>query len=221
MFSLEVAMSVTRWLLALVLMLLLLGAVYTAGGGKDGKADPLRIQFFEGYESRTKLPIKGVKAALAAKKDPDLSDLDEIRQATTKTFAQLDKSGLLDPRLAAYENQWTKLKDLKAAPAEFGERAVTFVEAFIACGTAAHKGTKATVTVGASKGDGALIKYVKAADAAAGVPSNQFGISLVTKEIERAAYIFQAFRNGKETGRTDRVDCTDSKQPVVVTVVEK
>jgi hypothetical protein len=59
------------------------------------------------------------------------------------------------------------------------------------------------------------VKCAKVADAANG-PFNEIGISTTQAELEKADYVFIAVRGGKETGRTDRKDCTGSKQTVEI-----
>lgn len=63
-----------------------------------------------------------------------------------------------------------------------------------------------TVTVSASRGDGALVKYAKTADAANDLFTDM-GFTVVTRELERARYVFRTYRVGRQTGQATW-DCT-------------
>jgi hypothetical protein len=118
--------------------------------------------------------------------------------------------------MTSYEAYWKRLQDspLLTRP-ESPKLLAVVLTSFSTNLRLAAEGGRCTVSVSASKGNGATVKCAKAADAAAG-PYTELGISATQAELEKADYIFIAIRNGNETGRTDRRDCTGAKQTVEI-----
>ena len=72
----------------------------------------------------------------------------------------------------------------------------------------AAEGGRCTVSASAADGKGAIIKCAKWVDAN-GRSFLELGYTSVLAEVEKAEYVFLAFRGKRETGRTDRKDMVD------------
>jgi hypothetical protein len=119
-------------------------------------------------------------------------------------------------KLKTYEEYWKILQDspqVKKAdsPQMLNAILVSYGKNLLL----AAEGKRCTVTASASNGSGAVVKCAKAADAKSG-PFLELGISAVSAEVEKAEYVFIAYRKNKETGRTDRKDCTGDNQTVEI-----
>ena len=131
-------------------------------------------------------------------------------------FSDLKKNDLIDEKMTSYQEYWKKLEDSPLFTRPASPKALAaLLTSFSKNVTLAAAGDRCTVSVSASKGNGAVVKYVKAVDAADG-SLKELGISTTQAELEKAEYVFVTFRSGKETGRTSKKDCTGSKQIVEI-----
>jgi hypothetical protein len=135
---------------------------------------------------------------------------EEFDEAVTATFAELRRRDLMNNKMISYEKYWKNVVKPES-PRILAIMLTSYAKNLIL----AAEGGRCTVSASASGGNGAVVKCAKAADANDG-PFNELGISTVQAEVEKANYVFIAFRNGKETGRTDQKDCTGSTQTVEI-----
>jgi hypothetical protein len=148
----------------------------------------------------------------------------ELSKKLTKSvdtiFEELGEKSLLNEKLQAHRDQWVTLREKIMRDPRSRDIQGSYSR-FVKYLVDGAKGTKCTVVVSASNGEGARVKEAKAADAVAGGSFIDLGNSTVVAELEPAEYFFKAFRKDKETGHTDRVKCTDTKKPVSVKIDEK
>lgn len=135
------------------------------------------------------------------------------------TFVVLTDEKAMDDKLKAYEVRWVDMKgQFLKDPGD--RRSLLKIEEFSINVKLAGKGDKCTVSISATNGSGATVKYAKAADAAKGKFDEFPEQTTIMREIEPANYVFKSFRNGKETGKKGPVDCTDTKKAVKVEIQE-
>lgn len=141
---------------------------------------------------------------------------------TDNTFSQLGKLRLLDNKMVVYQEHWSSsLKPaLKNNPRDTGT--VFKVGLFRSEIEKAAQGGNCTIVITASNGEGAFVHYAKAQDADLGRSYKQLpGTTTIIQELERAEYKFKSIREGRQTGKTDIVACTDSKTPVKLVISEQ
>jgi hypothetical protein len=126
-------------------------------------------------------------------------------------FDDLRTRGAMDDKTTAYVLQWQidrgRFRDFGGASLSTAYTQFQFnlVEA--------ASNTKCTVRVFTSNGQNAEIKAAKADKRFEGI-----GQSTVVKEMERAKYFFQCWRNNKKTGETSEpYDCTGKSQDITIT----
>jgi hypothetical protein len=177
-------------------------------------AEKLRLARTESFVRR----IRGLTAELPRpepNRDSNVASTNAILDAqTTGFFAGLAGDNLLNDKMVLYERVWQAKKPRMRG---WIEEPPVAVDDFFENLALAAEGNLCTVTVNAKRGDGAEVHYAKKIDAAAGNFKTMPGNTMVIKDIERADYVFQAYRDGKQTGQTkDPVDCTIDKQIVTV-----
>jgi hypothetical protein len=139
---------------------------------------------------------------------------ERFAQAVAATFKELRDKGFMNEKMTKYERYWDSLQ--KSPPftkPDFHPMLAPVLASYGRNLILAAEGNRCTVSASASKGTGAVVKCAKAADAKSG-PFVELGITTAQAEVEKAAYVFIAYRNNKETGRTDQKDCTGSNQTV-------
>jgi hypothetical protein len=185
----------------------------TANAGQDSRK---REEIINQHMKSVEVLLK--KNPIGASPSQDRIDL--IRKGCStivkEIFSDLKRNELMDEKMTSYQEYWKKLEDspLLTRP-ESGKAFEAVLTSYSKNLALAAVGDRCTVSVSASKGNGAVVKYVKAVDAAAGTLS-ELGISTTQAEVEKAEYVFVTYRSGKETGRTSKKDCTGSKQIVEV-----
>jgi hypothetical protein len=130
---------------------------------------------------------------------------------TDELFAALSTSRVSNDKMTSYQLSWqVQRMELGSQPT------LAVIERFDAFQTnlkMAADDTKCTVTVIATKGQNAEIRAAKTDGRYEAI-----GVSVVTKEMERALYYFQSWRNNVLTGETMApVDCTGKDQTVQIT----
>lgn len=160
-------------------------------------------------------PEESALPRIAARPDisrvPIRANVEGFDQAVAEAIRGL-KNADANPKIAEYEKYWGYMKNsqLKNAGREERDLALT---CFAKNLFLAADGTRCTVTASAARGTGGIIRYAKPVDANAG-RFFDLGLSTAVGEIEKSDYIFVVIRNGAETGRTSKKDCTGSKQTV-------
>jgi hypothetical protein len=183
-----------------------------------------KLAIFATYEQETEFRLVEIKkdVVVAKVKTPAPADLRAFVDLTDAAFRLLREEKLTNPRIDAYEGQWKYIKKFDKTSLTFAERVIPFAESFITAGREGRNNVlTCTVTVTAAKGDGGVIRFIKTAAAAQGGKDKEFGVTVATKDVERAEYIFKCYRNDKETGATKGIACTDTKKPVIVKIPEQ
>lgn len=136
-------------------------------------------------------------------------------ESTDRAFDALIGENLLDDRLSVYEIRWRYLLRNELVRGMKSAATIADTQLFFASIVPAIMGDKrtVTVTVSASRGSDAVVKYAKAADAAKGV-FGDLGLTVLTRELERARFVFRTLREGKQTGEVTW-DCTSGPFCVV------
>lgn len=198
-----------------LLLAITAGVAALAFATSQDKASPKTL-LVDDYSASATKRVAELKSA-KTKEDADKA-AKGFSASTDDVFRRLESDKLIDDKLEAYRAYWKALgPKLEKAPQN--KAVLAAVEAFPDDLLAAAKGNKCTVTVSASKGDGAEITYIKFVDDGKAKDSH-FGVTLVTKEVEAAEYVFRSHRKGAQTGES-KVKCTDTKKPVAVSVQEK
>jgi len=133
------------------------------------------------------------------------------KKKTNELFEHLNSTVVIDDKLKSYELYWY------AKSSQLGVNGNYNIEIdlnqFRQNLFEATKNTKCTVKVFTTNGTNAVIQVAK--------QDRKFkwlGTSVVTTELERASYYFQAWRNGKLTGETSSpVDCTGKSRDILIT----
>ena len=188
--------------------------------GQPEQPSKRKIEIFATYQTQTSGPLLELAAAAKEKKVPNKSTVERIKTATDETFSILHSEKLMTTRLDAYESHWTSIKKIEDGLV-FGVKATPFVKAFTVAGQdGANKVSTCTILVSASKGDGAVIRYIKSAELKGG-KFKELGVTVVIQEVERAEYVFKSYRNDVETGSTQGVPYVDAKKTVKISIQEK
>lgn len=175
----------------------------------------------EQREQKVTAYLRSLETDLGALSDKNAAEAAKVAQKigkdTTTMFQGVYRENLTNDRLAAYAKYWTYGLGDRFAENPAGQKAAMKVfAAGLAESIKGRKSNKCSVTVVASNGEGAVIKYAKPPDDRKGIFKEMPRPTMVTHDVERAQYIFHSYRNGRETGKTEAIVCTGETQPVVV-----
>jgi hypothetical protein len=144
------------------------------------------------------------------------SSTNDFVKAVDAVFSDLHSRDLMTKKLETYEKHWKDLRKSSHISKPESPKMRDLVMASFATNLfLAAEGGRCTVTVSASGGTGAVVKCAKAADAESG-PFRELGLSTIPADVEKANYVFIAYRKSVETGRTDQKDCTGSTASVEI-----
>jgi hypothetical protein len=131
-------------------------------------------------------------------------------EGTDRLFDSLQSIGGMDDKTTFYYLDWQGVRQQMTARGFVGP-AIAFENNLLAATT----NTKCTLSVTGSRGANADIKARKATAKV----FEAYGPTVVHREVERAIYHFQSWRDGKQTGELGPVDCTDKSAEI--TILEK
>jgi hypothetical protein len=173
-----------------------------------------REQIIKEYVSKTRPDL----VLLATKKDKIIAKeaASSVIKSTDATFSYLAATKLSNDKIQVYEAAWIPLRATLGEdpqdPATLKEMNEFRTNILLA---ASARSSKSTVFVTASNGNGATVRYAKAADAARLENYLLLGVTPFSPhELERGTYVFKAFRDGVETGSTGNIPCTASTTTV-------
>ena len=172
---------------------LLRDGAYLAVIPKD--ADTVRLQVIGPFLDRTETLIGEIRFAnqIAATK---------LVQETDALFGALTRSNLVTDGLKSYELAWHYQLQSSLLSSALTLGIAEDVRLFrTGLGLASERKGTTTVTVSASKGNGAVVKFAKLPDAERGLFTD-FGVTTAVRDIESAKYEFHTYREGRDTGKS-------------------
>jgi hypothetical protein len=142
-----------------------------------------------------------------------------IVKQTEAFFSGLDEKNILDDRTETYQTFWRFGIMERLIEDPMAREVIPSLEIFVSNLSSPPQANRCTVELLSYPKAGAKVKYAKLADAANDKFEETAGETLTTVEVEKAKYIFRAYRGGKLTGETGPVECTKERQ--LVTISEK
>ena len=150
-------------------------------------------------------------AQLSEKTQSSIIAATAYKKKTDEFFEHLNGTVVIDDKLNSYELYWYAKRSQLSVDGNYDVK--IDVNQFLQNLSDAAKNTKCTVKVFTTNGQNADILVAKRDR-----KFKSLGPSVVTTELERALYYFQAWRHGELTGETlSPVDCTGKSKDITIT----